>query len=121
MNKTALYIRLEAKPDKAKQVEEFLKNSLPSVVEEGESITWYALKFTDTAFGIFESFVNEDGRKSHLEGKVLQALFAISDELLDEKPIVIPVDLLASKIIDDIDITGAAHPKKYNLRFVDGL
>jgi len=121
MSKAALYIRLEAKPEKAKQLEDFLKNVLPMVKEEGESITWYAMKFSDTAFGIFDSFADEQHRKTHLEGKVLASIFEIAEELLDEQPVVIPVDLLASKIVDDTEVAGVAHAKKYNLRFIDGL
>ncbi|ACT50533.1 MULTISPECIES: putative quinol monooxygenase [Methylovorus] len=123
MSKTALYVRLEAKPEKAKEVEEFLKNALPLVLAESETITWYALKFTDTAFGIFDSFSSEDGRNSHLKGKVADALFAVADDLLAEQPVIIPVDLLASKIGAESEVAGAqsVNTKKYGLRFIDGL
>ena len=123
MSKTALYVRLEAKPEKAKEVEEFLKNALPLVLAESETITWYALKFSDTAFGIFDSFTGEDARKSHLNGKLADALFEIADELLAEQPIVVPVDLLACKIGSESEVAGvpSVSTKKYGLRFIDGL
>ncbi|MEZ0332081.1 MAG: putative quinol monooxygenase [Methylophilaceae bacterium] len=120
MSKVALYVRLEAKPEKAKELEQFLKSAVFLLKDEPETITWYALKFTETTFGIFDSFNHEDGRKAHLAGKVAEALFDKADELLAEKPVVIPVELLATKFGADAE-TSNSGTKKYNLRFVDGL
>lgn len=44
MVKTALYVRLEAKPGKEQQVEDFLKAGLPIVNEEPATVAWFGLR-----------------------------------------------------------------------------
>jgi len=41
MLKTALYVRLEAKPGKEDEVEAFLKGGLPIVMEEPATVAWF--------------------------------------------------------------------------------
>ena len=44
MLKTALYVRLEAKPGKEDEVEAFLKAGLPIVMEEPATVAWFGLR-----------------------------------------------------------------------------
>ena len=44
MKKLALLVRLEAKPGKEVEVENFLKGGLALVQQEPDTKTWYALK-----------------------------------------------------------------------------
>ena len=76
MVKLALYARLEAKPGKEKEVEQFLQSAVPLVEEEQGTITWYALRMGPSTFGIFDTFNDEAGRQAHLSGKVAAALMA---------------------------------------------
>ncbi|ERH41470.1 hypothetical protein N751_17010, partial [Legionella pneumophila str. Leg01/11] len=41
MIKVGLLVRLEAKPGKEQEVEDFLRSGLPIVQNEPETITWY--------------------------------------------------------------------------------
>jgi hypothetical protein len=50
-----------------------------------------------TAFGIFDTFADEAGRKGHLEGRIAQALLGRADELLASPPDLRMIDLLAVK------------------------
>jgi hypothetical protein len=43
MVKLALYVRLEAKPGKEKEVEAFLLGGLPLVEEEPGTVAWFGL------------------------------------------------------------------------------
>lgn len=97
MCKLALYVRLEAKPGKEKELEAFLKGALPLVENEPGTVAWYAIKFGPATFGIFDTFDNESGRQSHLAGKVAEALMANAAELLAVAPVIESVDLLAVK------------------------
>lgn len=54
MLKTALYVRLEAKPGKEEEVEAFLKAGLPIVMEEPATVAWFGLRLGPTTFGIFD-------------------------------------------------------------------
>ena len=82
MEKFALLARVTAKPGKEKEVEEFLKNALPLAEAEADTVKWYGLKINENTFGIFDTFVTEDGRKQHLQGKIAEALMANAAELL---------------------------------------
>lgn len=97
MIKVGLLVRLEAKPGKEKELEEFLQGALPLAREEPETSTWYAIKISASTFGIFDTFPGEDGRKAHLAGPIADALMAKAPELLATGPIIEQVDILAAK------------------------
>ena len=97
MVKYALFARLEAKPGKEEAVEQFLKSALPLAEEEQETISWYALKFGPSTFGIFDTFNDESGREAHLTGKIAAALMQHADELLSQPPVIEKIELLAAK------------------------
>ena len=59
MLKTALYVRLEAKPGKEDESEAFLKGGLPIVMEEPATVAWFGLRLGPTTFGIFDAFPDE--------------------------------------------------------------
>jgi quinol monooxygenase YgiN len=94
----ALLVRLEAKPGKEADVENFLRGGLPIVQEEPATITWYALKLGPMTFGIFDTFPDDAGRQAHLSGRVAAALMAQASELLAQPPSIEQVDILAAKL-----------------------
>jgi len=98
MVKTGLFVRLEAKVGKEAAVEEFLNGGLDLVNDEPETTVWFALKFDDSTFGIFDAFEGEAGRDAHLNGKVAAALMAKADELFAAPPKIEKVDVLAAKL-----------------------
>ena len=98
MVKTALYVRLEAKPGRESDVERFLHSGLALVNEEPATTAWFALKMGASTFGIFDAFPDEAGREAHLSGRVAEALMANASELLAEPPSIQKVDVLAAKL-----------------------
>lgn len=97
MVKKALFAKLKAKPGKESELEAFLNGGLELAQQEELTVNWYALKFDDSTFGIFDTFEGEEGRDAHLNGKIAEALMAKADELLAESPKIEKVDLLAVK------------------------
>ncbi|MDP4150237.1 MAG: antibiotic biosynthesis monooxygenase [Bacteroidota bacterium] len=95
MVRYALLARLEAKPGKEKEVADFLRAAIPLVAEEPGTIHWFALQLGPSTFGIFDTFEKEDSRRSHLTGKIAQALMANAAALLATDPVIEQVDLLA--------------------------
>ena len=94
----ALAVKLVAKPGKEAEVEAFLNGGLALVNEEPLTVTWYAIKFNENTFGIFDSFAGDEGRDAHLNGKVAEALMAHAAELLAEPPQIDRIDIIAAKI-----------------------
>ncbi len=97
MVKKALFVKLKAKSGKEAEVEAFLNSGLALVEDEPLTVDWYALKFDDSTFGIFDAFDGEEGRDAHLNGKVAAALMANADALLAEPPTIEKVDVIAAK------------------------
>lgn len=97
MEKFALLARVEAKPGKEKEVEQFLKNALPLAIDEPHTNRWYALRLSPSTFGIFDTFEGEEGRNEHLSGKIAKALMENASELLAKDPVIEKVDLIAVK------------------------
>jgi len=98
MVKKALFVMLEAKPGKEKEVEQFLNGGLPIVQEEPATIAWFAIRIGPSTFGIFDVFPDEAGRQAHLTGRVAAALMAKAPELLAKPPSIEKVDVLAAKL-----------------------
>jgi quinol monooxygenase YgiN len=98
MVKVALFVRLEAKPGKEAEVENFLRGGLPLVQEEPATIAWFGIRLGPSTFGIFDAFPNDAGRQAHLSGKVAAALMAKASELFSQPPRIEMVDVLAAKL-----------------------
>jgi quinol monooxygenase YgiN len=93
-----LIVRLEAKPGTEEELASFLRDALPLVQAEGETIAWLALRAGTTSFAIVDVFPDDAGRQAHLDGAVARALLGRADELLAEPPGIEPVDVLAAKL-----------------------
>lgn len=94
----ALFVRLEAKPGKEKDVEQFLRSGLPLVNEEPATTAWFGIRLGPSTFGIFDAFPDESGRQAHLSGKVAAALMAKAGDLFSKPPSIEKVDVLAAKL-----------------------
>jgi quinol monooxygenase YgiN len=98
MVRTALFVRMEAKPGKEMEVEEFLRGGLAVVQQEPATTAWFALRLGPSTFGIFDAFPDEQGRQAHLSGRVAAALMTKAPELLSRPPEIEKVDVLAVKL-----------------------
>ncbi len=97
MVKYALLARVEAKPGKENDVENFLKGALPLAQKEPGTRTWYSWKIDAKTFGIFDTFDDEAGRNAHLSGEIAKALMANADTLLAKPPVIEKLEILAAK------------------------
>lgn len=107
MVNVGLFVRLEAKPGKEGEVEQFLKGGLEIVQQEPATVAWFALRLGPSTFGIFDAFPDEAGRQAHLSGRVAEALMAKASELLAEPPVIEKADVLASKLPHGAAASGA--------------
>jgi quinol monooxygenase YgiN len=98
MVKTALMVRLEAKPGKEKEVEQFLQSGLSLVESEPSTTAWFGIRMGASTFGIFDAFPDEDGRQAHLSGSVAEALMAKAGDLLKQPPTLEKLDVIAAKL-----------------------
>jgi quinol monooxygenase YgiN len=96
--KLGLWVRLEAKPGKEKEVEDFLRGGLSIVQHEAATVAWFALRLGKSTFGIFDAFPDEAGRQAHLSGRVAAALKEKAAELFAQPPAIEKIDVLAAKL-----------------------
>lgn len=96
--KVGLFVRLESKPGKEVEVENFLRSGLSLVEAEPDTTVWFAIRLGQSTFAIFDTFPHESGRQHHLSGKVAEALFAKASELFSQPPIVETFESLAIKL-----------------------
>jgi hypothetical protein len=64
MIKHALFVRLEAKPGKEKELAQFLQTGLGMAQQEGTTPVWFALQLGPSTFGVFDAFADEAGRQA---------------------------------------------------------
>jgi quinol monooxygenase YgiN len=88
---------LEAKPGKGEELADFLRQGRELAVAESGTVTWYAFKLSDTTYGIFDTFEDEDGREAHLNGQIPAALGEVGPDLLAKDPDIRTTDILEVK------------------------
>ena len=93
----ALLARVEAKPGKEAEGENFLKSALSIVEEEPETLEWFAIKMGSSTFGIFDVFKDEAGRQAHLNGRIAAGLMANAATLLAKAPVIEKCEVLGVK------------------------
>lgn len=98
MIKVGLFVRVEAKPGKEDEVERFLSGALPLAESEPGTVTWFAIRFGPSTFGIFDAFADEAGREAHLAGAIAAALMENASVLLATAPVIEKVNVLAAKL-----------------------
>ena len=94
----ALFVRLEAKPGKEKELAQFLHTGLDLARQEGTTPVWFALQLGPSTIGIFDAFTDEAGRQAHLNGPIAQALGANAPNLLAQAPSIERIDVLGTKL-----------------------
>jgi quinol monooxygenase YgiN len=99
MTKFALYVPLEAKPGKEKEVADSLRSAVPLVNAEPGTISWCAIQEGPSSFAIFDTFDDEAGRDAHLNGKVAAALMEkiTAGDMFDKKPEIHKLGVIAHK------------------------
>ena len=95
--KFGLLVLLEAKPGKGADLAAFLVAGRELALQEKGTVTWYAIKISDTTYGIFDTFETVEARQAHLDGEIPKALAAVVADLLATDPDIRPIDILAAK------------------------
>ncbi|HEY0762613.1 MAG TPA: antibiotic biosynthesis monooxygenase [Pyrinomonadaceae bacterium] len=93
-----LLVRLVAKSGKEAEVEAFLRSAVPLVQAEDATTAWFAIRFSESEFGIFDVFPDDAGRDAHLSGAVAKALMENASTLLAQAPSIEKIDVLADKL-----------------------
>jgi quinol monooxygenase YgiN len=99
-----LFVRLEAKPGKEKEVAAFLKQGLELANQEATTPLWFALRLGPSTFGVFDAFADESGRQAHLNGAIAKALFANAPTLLAVPPSIEKHEILGAKIAKEVSL-----------------
>jgi quinol monooxygenase YgiN len=98
MVNVALWVKLEAKPGKEREVAQFLQMGAALVQQEPKTIAWFAVQLGPTTFAIFDAFPDELGRQAHLTGQLAADLMARASDLLVRPPSIEKADVLKAKL-----------------------
>ena len=89
MTKFALYVQLQAKPGKEREVADFLRSAIPLVNAEAGTISWFAIQEGPSSFAIFDTFGDEAAteivelrRAAHDSVETSLVLMAMVDRML---------------------------------------
>jgi quinol monooxygenase YgiN len=102
MLSVSLFVRLEAKPGKEKEVAAFLTQGLQMANQETTTPLWFALRLGPSTFAIFDSFADESGRQAHLNGPIAKALMAQAPNLFAVPPSIEKAEVLGAKVSREI-------------------
>src|SRR5690349_24487612 len=97
MEEIGILALIEAKPGKGPDLHALLKSAREVAIAEQGTVSWFAFQVSDTTYGIFDTFANEDERNAHINGEIPKALAAHGDEILAKDPDIQTVDSVAMK------------------------
>lgn len=86
-----ILLTFAAKDGHTDEVEEFLRSARQIVDDEPGTLAWFAIRFGDGTYGIFDVFADSGARFAHLTGHVPRELTKHALELLGSFP---DIDLL---------------------------
>ena len=72
----ALWVKMEAKPGKEREVAAFLQMGALMAQQEPDTTAWFAMQLGPTTFAVFDAFPDERGRQAHLTGRLAAELMA---------------------------------------------
>ncbi len=90
-----LLLTFKAKSGHDQEVEQFLREAHPLVLEEAKTTAWFAIRLEPGNYGIFDVFPDNGGRFSHLTGHVPRELAKHALSLLGSVPDITMLDVLA--------------------------
>ncbi len=93
-----IIVRLKAKSGQEETVAGFLRDAIPLVQQQPQTIAWFAVRIAASSFAIVDVFPDEAGRLAHLDGAVAAALEEKGLELLAEPPLIETIDVIAAKL-----------------------
>ena len=97
-NTKGLVLTFEAKEGHEQQVKQFLLDAQPLVMEEPDTVAWFAIHTDDNQYGIFDVFPDHGGRLKHLTGHVPRELAKHALSLLGSVPDPDLLNVLAEKL-----------------------
>jgi quinol monooxygenase YgiN len=90
-----LLLSFRAREGNELKVEQFLRDAEPLVQQEHGTIAWFALRWPDRRYGIFDVFPDHGARFSHITGHVPRELAKHAFTLLGGMPSMDMLDILA--------------------------
>ena len=60
-------------------------------------MNWFAVKFDEFTYGIFDTFPSDTERNAHLNGDIAKSLLENAERLLVHAPKIEKIDVLANK------------------------
>ena len=93
-----LFVRLQAKAGKEKELDAFLMQGLELANQETTTPVWFALRLGGGSFAIFDAFADETGRQAHLNGPIAKTLMEHAPALLAEPPAIDQLDVMGVKL-----------------------
>jgi quinol monooxygenase YgiN len=104
----ALLLSFRAREGNELKVEQFLRDAQALVQEEPRTIAWYALRWPERRYGIFDVFPDHGSRFSHVTGHVPRELAKHALTLLGGMPSMDMLDVLASHVARRTTVGGEA-------------
>ncbi len=93
-----ILLTFKAKPGHEREVEQFLLDAKPMVMEEPNTVAWFAIRTEDGEYGIFDVFPDNGARFVHLVGHVPRELAKHARTLLGSVPELEMVSVQAEKL-----------------------
>ena len=94
----AMFIEIEAKPGSQDEIAGFLRDAVDAAEQEPATRDWYALRFDDQHFGLFDTFDGHLGRLKHIAGEIGRGLVVRSFTSLSGLPDMSSSEIVAAKL-----------------------
>jgi quinol monooxygenase YgiN len=99
-----LLLRLPIKEAHRDDAAAFLRSGRDIVAEEPDTTSWFALRFPNGDYGVFDVFPDSKGRRAHLAGKIPQQLALHGLPWLAGLPHMSFLDVVADTVEVEVDL-----------------
>ncbi len=101
-----LLLSFRAKEGNELKVEQFLRDAQPMVQAEPGTTAWFALRWPQRRYGIFDVFPDHSARFAHITGHVPRELAKHAFSLLGGMPSMDMIDILATHLAKRTTLVG---------------
>ncbi|MCQ8278288.1 hypothetical protein NFI95_07475 [Acetobacteraceae bacterium KSS8] len=96
----ALFVEIEARQSTTEEIRDFLEQALAKAQGEPDTRDWYAIRFDESHFGIFDTFDGAMGRIKHIAGAIGRGLVIKTVTSLHGMPHVSMSEIVAAIVPD---------------------
>ena len=95
--KPGYFLQLKAKEDKGEEVAKAMRETITNIEREPGIIAWLGFRVSETEFGTFDVFIDEESRSLHKK-EGMKRIEKLTPLLVDGSVVIKEIDIISAKL-----------------------